>query len=56
VGGKDVIEFDLTQALGALKGIPNTDNNFRMMVIDATGCSKTIDLVLHIDGNVADGE
>lgn len=56
VKGMDEIEFDLTKALGALKGIPDTDNNFRMMVIDATGCSKTIDLVLHIDGNVADGE
>lgn len=49
VRNKEVVEFDLTGALGALKGIPGTDNNFSMKVIDQQGYSKTIDLVLHIE-------
>ena len=49
VRDKEVVEFDLTGALGALKGIPGTDNNFSMTVIDKQGYSKTIDLVLHIE-------
>jgi hypothetical protein len=49
VRNQEVVEFDLTGALGALKGIPGTDNNFSMTVIDKQGYSKTIDLVLHIE-------